>query len=316
MKRIQYKIALLIVFISTDLIAQNHRRTYNEEFSTNKDVVIEVNTRNTDVQIETWNKNKVSVEAIIEVEGVEDVQAERTLDNWKFKAVGNKSEVEISAKSSGASNYLFSSNDSGRVIINGQGHNDLDYHFDFPEIELDNLIELSNDIMVFPEPPEMPNIPMVEFHIENTFPKFDYEKFKKDKDYLKKWQKEMEENLEKNKIKWEKNTEKVKENEAVLKVELEKMAEQRKKHAEQRKELMEKQLAQSKEHAKQREKQIVLRKKHLAKRKEDVDRKRNIIFKVLEDREKIKAKRTIIIKAPKDAKFKMNVKYGTLSFPN
>ncbi len=124
MKRIQYKIAVLVVFISTSLIAQkqNHRRTYNEEFSTNKDVVIDVNTRNTDVIIETWNKNKVSIEAIIEVEGAEDERAERTLDNWKFNAVGNKSEVEISSRSSGVSNHVFSNDDLSQESKHHENH--------------------------------------------------------------------------------------------------------------------------------------------------------------------------------------------------
>lgn len=318
MKRIQYKIVVLLVFISTSLIAQNHRRTYNEEFSTNKDVVIDVNTRNTDVKIETWNKNKVSIEAIIEVEGAEDDRAESTLDDWKFNATGNKSQVEITSRSSGVSSSFFSTNGVNRIIVNGNDYNEFDYEFDFPEVKFDNLIALNNDIMVLPEIPELPNMDNInfDFHFEHALPKFDYEKYKKDKSYLKKWQKEMEENLEKNKIKWENDAENAKEHAAVLKVELQEMAEQQKKHAEQRKKIMEKQLAQHKEHAKQREKKIILRKKELAKRKVEVDKKRNLIIDVLADREKIKVKRTIIIRAPKDAKFKMNVKYGTLSFPN
>ncbi|MET2984489.1 hypothetical protein [Aureibaculum conchae] len=317
MKRIQYKIAVLILFISTSLIAQkeNHRRTYNEEFNTNKGVVIDVNTRNADVKIETWNKNKVSIEAIIEIEGVEKEKAEKILDNWKFKAVGNKSEVEISSRSTGVSNYLFSSNGKN-VIINGQQHHDFDFDFDFPEVELHHLndrLHSLNDILVLPEVAEAPVMLDFDFHFDHKLPKFDYEKYKKDKGYLKKWQKEMEENLEKNKIKWEKDAKKAKEHKAVLKTELKKMAEERKKHAEERKKLMEKQLAQHKERANER--RIIINGK-VGNRKAEVDKKRNIIMGVLADREKIKVKRTITIRAPKDAKFKMDVKYGTLSFPN
>lgn len=318
MKRIQYKIIGLIVLFSISITAQNHRRTYNEEFSTNKDVIIDVNTRNTDVKIETWNKNKVSVEATIEVEGAEDEKAERTLDNWKFKAIGNKSEIEISSRSSGVSNYLFSTNGSN-VIVNGQLDHDFDFDFDFPKVELQHLtdeLHALNDIVVLPEVPEAPVVLDFDFHFEHKLPKFDYEKYKQDKNYLKKWQREMEKSLEKNKIKWEKDAKKAKEEKAVLKAELKEMAEERKMHAEERKKLIEKQLAKRKEHQKEREKRIVIREKDLAKRKAEVDKKRNIIYKVLEEREKVKVKRTITIKAPKDAKFKMDVKYGTLSFPN
>lgn len=310
MRTKQFKLFALILFVCISINAQNqnHRKTYNEEFDTNKDVVIEINTRNTDVQIETWNKNKVSVEAIIEIEGVDSDKADKTLENWVFKAIGNKSEIEVSSKSSSMSNYLFSSNGENNIIINGQQHHDLEFDFDFPKIELDNLHSFNNDIMFFPEAPEAPMYFNYNYDFERTLPRFDYEKYKKDKNYLKKWQKEMEENLEKNKNRFERNDEKLKEHDAVLKVELEKMEEKRIK-------MMEKQLEQRKEHAKIREKQIVLRKEQIAKHRADVDKKRNIIISVLEDREKIKVKRIIIIKAPKDAKFKMNVKYGTLSFP-
>lgn len=302
MKTIQYKIAVLLIFFGASLIAQNHSRTYNEEFTTNNDVIIDVNTRNTDVKIETWNKNKVSIEAIIVVEGAEDERAKRTLDNWKFNAMGNKSEVEVS--SSGGSSYLLSSHD---IVVNGKFNEEYNYNYNFPEIELDDLIELNNDIMVLPEIPELPKMEdfHFDFHFDQKLPKFDYEKYKDDKSYLKKWQKEMEANLEKNKIKWEKGTKKAKEHKAVLKIELKKMAEEHKKHSEEGKKIIEKRLAQAKQ-----------ANGKMTKRKEDADKKRKIIIGVLADREKIKVKRTITIKAPKNAKFKMDVKYGTLSFPN
>ncbi|WP_117884082.1 hypothetical protein [Aureibaculum luteum] len=315
MKTILYKTIGLLLMVSTTIGAQNHRRTYNEDFNTNKDVIIDVNTRNTDVKIETWSKNKVSIEAIIEVEGAEDERAERTLDNWKFSAIGNKSEVEITSKSNGVSSNYFFSNDINNITINGNGNDLQNFEYSFPELELDNLIALNNDIMVFPESPRLPVMLDFDFHFEDALPKFDYEKYKTDKSYLKKWQKEMEENLEKNKVNWEKEAEKIEEHSAVLKVELEKMAEEQKKHAEQRKEMMKNQITQRKELIKQRKNQVIIRgdfKKHEA----DINKKRNIIIGVLEDREKVKVKRTIIIKAPKDAKFKMNVKYGTLSFLN
>ncbi|QCX38301.1 DUF342 domain-containing protein [Aureibaculum algae] len=315
MKTILYKTIGLLLMVSTTIGAQNHRRTYNEDFNTNKDVIIDVNTRNTDVKIETWSKNKVSIEAIIEVEGAEDERAERTLDNWKFSAIGNKSEVEITSKSNGVSSNYFFSNDVNNITIKGNVNDLQNFEYSFPELELDNLIALNNDIMVFPESPRLPVMLDFDFHFEDALPKFDYEKYKTDKSYLKKWQKEMEENLEKNKGNWEKEADKIKENSAVLKVELEKMAEEQKKHAEERKEMLKNQMTQRKELLKQRKNQVIIR-GNFNKHEADINKKRNIIIGVLEDREKVKVKRTIIIKAPKDAKFKMNVKYGTLSFLN
>lgn len=312
MRILPFKIIGLLL-ISTSLSAQkeNHRSTYNEEFNTNKDVVIDVDTRYTNVQIETWNKNKVSVEAIIEIEGVENDEAERTLENWKFNVVGNKSEVEISSKSSGASNYFFSSNGEQQIIVNGK-HIELprgDFNFEVPEMpeipEMPDIIEISE----FPEISEITELIY-------SIPSFDYDKYKKDKSYLKKWQKEMEENLKKNKIHLEKHSENGKEHKAVLRAELEKRAEQQKKRTELQKKIIAKHLKSRKEQLKKQEKLMIKRNENLKKYQDKVDKKRDIIRYVLADREQNKVKRTITIKAPKEAKFKMNVKYGTISFPN
>ena len=49
----------------------------------NPDVTIVINATHTDVDIETWNKNEVSIEAVIEVEGVSKKEAEKIVKHEK-----------------------------------------------------------------------------------------------------------------------------------------------------------------------------------------------------------------------------------------
>ena len=57
MKALPYKITLFALLVFTTLLnAQTFDKKYKQEFKANADVVIDVNTRYTDIEIETWNK--------------------------------------------------------------------------------------------------------------------------------------------------------------------------------------------------------------------------------------------------------------------
>jgi hypothetical protein len=294
--------------------AQKFDKKYTEEFNTNADVVIDVDTRHTDIQIETWNKNKVSIEATIEIEGASKEKAEEIIKNWKFKVLGNKNVIEIISKT----NSLFTN--SRAIHINGDVLRIEENDFDFvmPEVSIGNLGVLDSfdvvmpDVFVFPEP--LVFLDVDSFHFDFDMPDFDYEKYKNDKNYMKNWQKKMKKNLEKiRKVEWNVKSVKIKERSAKLKEELKTAQEKRKKalqkHAKERKKILE-------EHTKERKKMAKIRKEVHEKRREELAKNRLIIKNVLADRDKIKIKRIIKIKAPKNAKFNMNVRYGSMSFPN
>ena len=60
MKTLRYKITIVLLFIGLITVtAQKLEKKYTEKFKVNKDVVIDVNTRYTDIEIETWDKNEV-----------------------------------------------------------------------------------------------------------------------------------------------------------------------------------------------------------------------------------------------------------------
>ena len=92
-----FKVTVLLLLITNCIWAQKVEKKFNEKFYTNKDVVIDINASNTEIDVTTWDKNEVTVEAVIEVEGLENEEAQKYLDNWNFEVLGNKSKIEIRA---------------------------------------------------------------------------------------------------------------------------------------------------------------------------------------------------------------------------
>jgi len=326
MKTLQYKIIIALLSFGIVANAQKFDKKYSEEFNTEDNVTIDLNTRHTDIEIETWNKNKVVIEATIEINGATEERAKEIIDNWRFKALGNTNEIEIISKTIGLyGKRIIVSDDNDLIHIN-----DTDFDFDFivPEVSVGNLAILDSLHIVMPDAvhfPELMIIPeMNEFKFSFDSLSFDYEKYKNDENYLKKWQEEMKKNLAKMRIELKENSVRMKENTAKLKEELKAAQVERniqlKEHAEHRKEaakqrqLHEEMRKEALEHRKKKQK--VLRKDLLESRKRDLAERRNEINNILADRDKIKINKVIKIKAPKGAKFMMDVSYGSVSYPN
>ncbi|MBL4904646.1 MAG: hypothetical protein JKZ00_01165 [Flavobacteriaceae bacterium] len=120
-----------VLFISS-IQAQKYDKKYSEKFKVNKDVQLVINANNADINVSTWNKNEVSVEAVITVEGLSKKDAKKFLKNWEFEALGNKSKVEINANANkfmhfGDFNFDFDFGDFEMPEIN----------FEMPEIDID-----------------------------------------------------------------------------------------------------------------------------------------------------------------------------------
>jgi len=326
MKRQQHNflIALALIIGTTTLYAQKYDKKYTEEFKTNSDVIINVDTRHTDIQVETWNKNTVSIVATIEIEGASKEKMEEIIKNWKFKALGNKNEVEIVSKT----NILFAGNSVVSINDDILRIADNDFEFVMPEVSVGNLAILDSLHVVMPDALHFPEFPMApefeSFNFDFEMPEFDYEKYKNDKDYMKKWQDEMKKNLKIMNVKLKENTIVINENSAKLKEELKAAQEARKAALKERAQQRKKALKESQEirkkvlekHAKERREATKIRKEVYEKRRKEMAKRRADIKVILADRDKVKIKRIIKIKAPKEAKFNMNVRYGSMSFPN
>ena len=359
MRIAQFKlaVALVVAFIFTSN-AQNNKKDFREEFKVKPDVVIDINTRHTDIEIITWNKNEVVVEAFMKVEGeeIDNDMRDEFYDKWKFEAYGNSSKINVKSHSNSfidINSFNFDAPDYD--IFHKKSDDQNGFVFVMPDVSIQGLDILDSidfvipELLELPEIPELPELPEINIVIPDLPPmpsKFDYDAYKKDKSYLDRWKKENEDLIGKNtdvtvrrnsiSIKskkgnksvynWnfsteeeeradeiaeriERSYEKARKAQKERMKELEKRNEERKKeHAERKKELE----LRIKERNKERGEQ---RKLALVKRQEAREKQRKKVQTYLKKRDNVKIKRHIVIRAPKDAKFNMNVRYGSMSFP-
>ncbi|QTE22973.1 hypothetical protein [Polaribacter cellanae] len=127
---------LLAIFFLGTAFAQKFDKNFTENFKVNKDVEIAINATNTDIDVATWSKNEVQVNAFIEIEGLSKEEAEKYLKNWNFEALGNKEKVQITSKG----NNSFGLKDD--IVI----FNNMDFDFVVPEIKMVDM-----DTIVIPD---------------------------------------------------------------------------------------------------------------------------------------------------------------------
>ena len=77
--------AFLLAF-SVTLFAQKQSKDFKETFSVKKDAIVEINASHAEVEVLTWNKSQVDVQATIEIDGLNKEEAAKYLKNFKFEA--------------------------------------------------------------------------------------------------------------------------------------------------------------------------------------------------------------------------------------
>ncbi|MBC8756339.1 hypothetical protein H2O64_16815 [Kordia sp. YSTF-M3] len=302
------KCVLIALLVITFGYSQSKKRTKKEVFTVNKDVTLEINTSHADVEFDTWNKNKVEIEATIEIEDATEEEIEAYFKKWNFKAIGNSEKVTVTSK---GSNSLFGNAGpyavlSDPIVID---HGSLPLHF-----ELSGLAKI----------PDLPNI-VIESMKDI---KFDMEAFEENGEaYMKEWQKQwkdgfdekkFKEGMEKWKVEFEKHqeelaklrevTDKGKHNSRVIKIEeLAKVYKDVEKYntkelLEQREELLEK-LEMINESNLSNATILNLQGKA----------NKDGLFYISSGNKHFKVKKTIKIKMPKKAKLKLNVRHGEVT---
>lgn len=172
-KQLLKSLFVLPCLISMGVWGQSREKIITEEFMVDDNVEIEINTSYTDLEFDTWNKNKVEVIATVQIEGASDLEFQEYMENSSFEIFGNSSKVKILNKGeSGDPPIHFVTNAEPIVIEIPDLPSVENFEFDFDFSAMENL-------------PEMPPIPS---------PKFDYEAFKKDggEAYMKEWQENFE----------------------------------------------------------------------------------------------------------------------------
>lgn len=174
-----YKVIITLFFLSSTSNAQKQIKTFNENFNVSDNAVLNINTTHTDIEFETWNKNQIAIEVTLEIEGASSKEIAAYFKQNEIKISGNSKQIDITT---GVENTWFFKHATGGFT--NSWNNDT---FVIPEItaipELDFLDFVIDSIQMPPVPP-MP------------VPEFDYEAFQKEGDaYLKKWQKQFDENF-------------------------------------------------------------------------------------------------------------------------
>ena len=182
MERIQnqrYKKLVLIAFvvICTKLFSQEK---YQESFLVKEDVLIQLDAKYTNVIVETWNKNNVSITGEITNKNLSKEEKERLQKEWNITANGNSSAIQINSN-------------SDRIKEHESIDIDIEDEISFIEPMIENIVE--------PIIENLAQSPLSEDFSENMSDlNFDYEAYKKNPEgYMKEWEKLVEQIVDKEK---------------------------------------------------------------------------------------------------------------------
>ena len=174
MKRKTYKVVsfLFAAFFISSLHAQKFDKKITENFKVNKDVVVAIDASNANIDVTTWNRNEVVVDAVITVEGLTKKEAEKFLKSWKFEALGNKSKVQIKANANqflhfDEKDFTFNIGDFNFSDFEIPEINFEDFNIEIPEIDFESI--------------EAIELPEMDFDFQNIWNDIDDEEFDGDK---------------------------------------------------------------------------------------------------------------------------------------
>lgn len=276
---------ILILFLCCTAGLGAQTKKMQKSFKTNKDVTLAIDAQHTNIIVEKWDKNEVQVEAFLEGNFKDKKEEQAMLASWRLDASGSPDRVNIN---SGGGGIAWNPD----MDLSG-----LEVHLQkLPEMiapVMESLGPLLENIANHPLPPEV--------HQNLGDMKFDYEAYQKQGDkYLESWEKKVQErfgkNFEKSMEEWAANFEK---DSAVWKKNFE---EKMQKWGEEFGAGMEEW---GKNFGKDMEKWGDEFEKQMEAKYGD-DYENTVIINGIES----KAKRTIKIKAPMDARLKLDVRHG------
>ncbi|MEY8848326.1 hypothetical protein AB9K26_05905 [Psychroserpens sp. XS_ASV72] len=202
---------LLLFSFALSVTAQQKLTKMSKQINVSKDVEIDLNTSYVEIEIDTWNKNILEIEAYIEDEKMSKEELQQALKQWNLKVEGSGDYVKISSEGA-FPNW----NSSAPVRFDLEDLNinialaempELPELPEMPELpELPELPEMERfEMKAFPELPEIPKLPK---GIKNV--SFDTEAYEKEGDaYLDRWSKEFDEKYQDEMKAWGKEMAKV-----------------------------------------------------------------------------------------------------------
>ncbi|MCH7525366.1 MAG: hypothetical protein IIC74_10315, partial [Bacteroidetes bacterium] len=177
--------------------AQQKLKKTTQSVKANKDLTLNLNTSYTNIEIDTWNKNEVKIEAYIESKELSKEELQDALESWNVEVTGSGANISISTGSDFNPkynwNFNFEFDDDALKALE-----DLQFVIaDLPKMPEMPLMPNMNFVMPemnfeMPEMPEMPELPELPEGVHNV--NFDFDAYKKDGEkYLEEWSKEYEE---------------------------------------------------------------------------------------------------------------------------
>ncbi|WGD34072.1 hypothetical protein [Olleya sp. YS] len=185
MKTIYLNLILLLVTVS--VTAQQKLSKIDQSVRANKDVTVDLNTSHTNIIVETWNKDYIEVEAYIESKKLTKEQLQKAIDNWDVTLTGDSDYVTITSK--GARGIW--SDDLSVTILDEASIEALANLPETLELNLEPVLKSLENLEVLGELPEklkllnLPKSPDGNYNID-----FDYDRYKKEgESYLNSWSK-------------------------------------------------------------------------------------------------------------------------------
>ncbi len=296
-------LALFSCLISISAYGQKQSKTYSEKFTVTADAVLDIDTSHADIDFETWNKDQITIEATVELEGATPEEAEEYFRQQGIEIMGNSKKVSVTTG-------------SGNSWASHAFGNMENLHIKMPELPEFESFEMDFDFAELADVPPLPPTPD---------PNFDYEAFQKDgEEYLKEWQKNFQENFgepyQKSMEAWQQKME-AKQEEMLAKREklLEKKMEAHANRMENRAEAMSKQ---AEKRAEEHQKRIKINQSrrdddstssYIIRHTRGENRPNTFYFGTEDKIRNFEVKKSIKIKMPKATKIQMNVRHGEVN---
>lgn len=188
MKPFKTYIQLVLLLITVNLTAQQRVNKLKQTIETNSDVEIDITTSHTNIEVETWNKNYIEVEAFVESKSLTKEELTETINNWDINVIGGTDRVKLIAKGGkGIWSESMSSSILDEESLEALANIDMELNLK----PLLNSLEGLKDMEAFKELPEyikklrIPESPDGNYNIN-----FDFDKYKKEGEpYLDRWSK-------------------------------------------------------------------------------------------------------------------------------
>ena len=301
MKSTHFNLLMLSILISLSTYAQQFNKPI-QEFKVGSSTDISIEASYAEIEIVEWNKNKVEIEGIMTVQGLSEDEAKGIFDSWDISAQSEADHIRIRSSSTNFGNeYFFINNDKyhGNIIV------------DMPDVDamVVDMLDSMNFVL-----PELENFPDIDFSMSENFYimgdslAFDYQEFEKNSEYLKQWQEEHKEEVTRLKAELKESQAEIAREQKELQKEIREIQREAMEQARvaQREAMEQARVA-------QREAQKQMQKERSAMIAKGAKAREYEVQRIMRDRQKVKIKKILRIKVPRNAKLEMDVDYCKIS---